>query len=61
MSTEGTELQITSLCPSLGERYAIIKPGICDPNLQNPNGKEIPGGVFKLFQTNAMPSNVVVN
>ena len=35
--------QITSLCPALGHRYALILPGMCDPYLQDPRGKTFPG------------------
>ena len=35
--------QITSLCPALGYRYALILPGMCDPSLQDPMGKILPG------------------
>ena len=34
--------QLTSLCPSLGKRYAEIYLGICPTTLQNPFGKTLP-------------------
>ena len=43
MFCSGTEHHITSLCPALGHRYALIIPGICEPALQDPRGKQIPG------------------
>ena len=36
---EERELDIISLCPVLGQRYAMIKPGTCEPSLQHPSGK----------------------
>ena len=39
----GSAHQITSLCPALGYRYALILPGMCDPSLQDPRGKILPG------------------
>ena len=40
--------QITSLCPALGYRYALILPGMCDPSLQDPMGKILPGMPFSI-------------
>ena len=34
--------QLTSLCPTLGKRYAEIHLGICPSNLQSPFGKTLP-------------------
>ena len=42
----GSRHQITSLCPALGHRYALIIPGLCDPSLQDPRGKQLPGMGF---------------
>ena len=42
----GSAHQITSLCPALGYRYALILPGMCDPSLQDPWGKQLPGMGF---------------
>ena len=38
----GDELSITSLCPTLGRKYSVVRPGICPSTLQNPNGKKLP-------------------
>ena len=43
---EGDGLAITSLCPALGKKYSVIKPGMCPHILQQPHGKEIPIAVF---------------
>ena len=37
----GVEEEITSLCPVLGNRYSVIRPGMCPPELQQVRGKEI--------------------
>ena len=37
----GGEGKITSLCPVLGNRYSVIRPGMCPPDLQQLRGKEI--------------------
>ena len=41
-----TVSEITSLCPTLGEKYAQVVPGMCPPSLQKPNGRVIPVTYF---------------
>ena len=36
---------MTSLCPSLGQKYSLIKAGLCPSNQQDPLGKTIPVSV----------------
>ena len=33
---------ITSLCPVLGKKYSIISTELCDEQLQQPKGKNLP-------------------
>ena len=42
---QGGKNKITSLCPTLGKKYSLIRPGMCSSNLQDPRGKEIPVSV----------------
>ena len=37
----GDAPRLTSLCPALGEMHSVIRHGMCPPDLQHPNGKEI--------------------
>ena len=34
-------LAITSLCPELGKKQSVIKPGICPSNMQQSTGKKL--------------------
>ena len=43
-------LAVTSLCPALGKKHSVIRPGICPSNLQKPHGKEIPISVIRKLE-----------
>ena len=40
---------LTSLCPALGERYSVVRHGMCPSNLLNVFGKELPIAVIGGF------------
>ena len=40
---------LTSLCPALGERYSVIRHGMCPSSLLNPSGKVLPIAVIGGF------------
>ena len=44
----GKGSMITSLCPTLGNRFSTIVSGICPTHMQHLNGKELPISIMGL-------------
>ena len=40
---------VTSLCPSLANKYSVLRSGTCPSSLQNPRGKVIPVSVLGVY------------